>query len=552
MRKYDQNDEFPVRITRAGRDAAGGWYVEIAVQCPDGQTVREVLSLARLSDAPNDLFRSLAKRGLYFTPAKRAALLKRLETLPAASFAVADRVGWHKHDGARLYVKPERVFGPDREDLVVCLPEEAVDSRRLRRGSFAEWQKWAEAIGRDNPLLVFAACVSVVGPVLRILKRKSIGFMLVGPNSTGKTTATVFAGSIWGTRPDSLLGHAETWLKTAESFDHVMTRYNDGFLGLDETKLAGRNAKQRADVVADVVFRVGDGLAKERFADGGPGRAVRLAYFTTSNETLREIFAQADKPYDPSYDVRLLEIPVFGPHGVFHKLPQGMPADTFADTIRADAQRRCGFAIDCFLERLAGKLAADPAWVRRWLDERIAWAKRDLGKGASGPAARRLDAFCVTYAAGRLASRWGILPWPKQTITAAVRSCYSAHAKHVAGQAAAADPVTAVRAYIVEHHRTFYDAGEKLVRLSNDEFNAAPGFITRGKDGAVEFCFSTAMFSQQFGRNGKIKPVLMALQERNLLIHDADKNTAKRRVRANVDRDRVYCIADRIYGPMRS
>ena len=73
---------------------------------------------------------------------------------------------------------------------------------------------------------------------------------------TGKTTAAMVAGSVWGchTGGNREIGFAETWHTTANQVEVTALAHNDCLLILDETGQAGSNDRERAQVVTTVVM----------------------------------------------------------------------------------------------------------------------------------------------------------------------------------------------------------------------------------------------------------------------------------------------------------
>src|SRR4051794_37770244 len=117
---------------------------------------------------------------------------------------------------------------------------------------------------------------------------------------------------------------------------------------------------------------------------------------------------------------------------------------------------------------------------------------------AHGAVDRRIaQRFALVYAAGRLAARYGILPYPRAEILAAVRYCH----RHAYSEARAAVPtdeprpsqeqlVRAVAGNVKRLHPGLVDPGRKP---SVAEVKAAPGFVHRGKNG-TELLFTPAKF----------------------------------------------------------
>ena len=81
-------------------------------------------------------------------------------------------------------------------------------------GTPRQWRREFETVLKDNPLLVFMACLPFMPPLLRFAHLEGCTFALVGETSTGRSTALELAGSIRGGQPSEKLGFRETWATT--------------------------------------------------------------------------------------------------------------------------------------------------------------------------------------------------------------------------------------------------------------------------------------------------------------------------------------------------
>ena len=144
------------------------------------------------------------------------------------------------------------------------------------RESIKQWQKQVGALCKRNSRLMFAASLACTGPILPFVAGpRTGGFQITGPAETGKTTAAMVAGSIWGCHRDSTRaekGFAESWNTTINRLDETAQAHCDALLILDETNLAGTTEKDRAQAVINGAFRLSEGGKKQRFNQNGePG-----------------------------------------------------------------------------------------------------------------------------------------------------------------------------------------------------------------------------------------------------------------------------------------
>src|SRR6202042_1323038 len=99
------------------------------------------------------------------------------------------------------------------------------------------------------------------------------GFQFFGQAESGKTTAAMVAGSIWGCYRGERrrMGFSESWNATANQIERVALAHNHTLVVLDETKLAGTSDRDRAETVRNVTFRLAEGVEKDRLTNvSGP------------------------------------------------------------------------------------------------------------------------------------------------------------------------------------------------------------------------------------------------------------------------------------------
>src|ERR1019366_5447930 len=108
------------------------------------------------------------------------------------------------------------------------------------RGTLKDWKNNIGDLCKENSRLMFAASLACVGPVLRFVTGpRSGGFQISGKGETGKTTAAMVAGSLWGCHlsPERReKGFAESWHTTAGKVEITALAHNETLLILDETK----------------------------------------------------------------------------------------------------------------------------------------------------------------------------------------------------------------------------------------------------------------------------------------------------------------------------
>src|ERR1700677_1104844 len=93
----------------------------------------------------------------------------------------------------------------------------------------------------------------------------------------------------------------ESWHTTGGKLELTALAHNDTTLVLDETQRAGRNARQRAEVLLDIAFSLAEGNERERLTNTSSARAWRFYYLSTSNLTFSELARAGGSEIDDAH-----------------------------------------------------------------------------------------------------------------------------------------------------------------------------------------------------------------------------------------------------------
>ena len=186
---------------------------------------------------------------------------------------LAKTAGWH--GGA--YILPSGEVLGDAENLHYH-GDTSQGADYQPRGSLADWQALAR-LAQGNSRLCLALGCAFAAPLLHLLDHESGGFHLYGDSSDGKTTAALFALTVWGNPKGLKL----TWEGTAHGFSNTAAARNDGLLVLDEIGQAS------ARTAAQTAYAVLNGTGKIQGAKDGGNREIqrwRIMLFSTGEKTL--------------------------------------------------------------------------------------------------------------------------------------------------------------------------------------------------------------------------------------------------------------------------
>ncbi|MGU5713522.1 DUF927 domain-containing protein, partial [Aeromonas caviae] len=174
-------------------------------------------------------------------------------------------------------------------------------------------------------------------------------------------------------------------------------------------------------------YMLSNGQGKGRSKQDGELRerkAWRLLFLSTGELSLEDHAASAGQRTQAGMEVRTIQIPSdTGQHGAFEWLHGMDGGRTFADTLKANAERQHGSAFRTYAEALAGELGAHSERLRAEI-KRI--AAELTPQGAGNQVGRAINRFALVAAAGELATRLGVTGWPEGEAMRAVRVCLKA------------------------------------------------------------------------------------------------------------------------------
>jgi putative DNA primase/helicase len=276
-------------IEGEGRDEWGNRYLKLAVK--ESNLNIPPFSMGHIVSNPERIYTALSNAGVnVFSSSSKNQVLDLLEAhKPSApSFKVVTRLGWNS--GA--IVRPDGVIGSPKRHLETSfgdLDHQVLAKYRVR-GTLAEWQAKIAAVCPGNSRLMFALSLAFTGPILKLVTGpKGGGFQFWGEKETGKTTAAMVAGSVWGCHTDSghqEIGFAESWHTTANEVEITALAHNDNLLILDETFEAGSSDREIAQLVVSVIMTLAQQREKARQTNTGSPRSWRCYFLSTSNFSL--------------------------------------------------------------------------------------------------------------------------------------------------------------------------------------------------------------------------------------------------------------------------
>lgn len=417
-------------------------------------------------------------------------MLKKLEERKRkeATFKVATRLGWN----GNAFVLPDQTFGCPNMPLETGFGD--LDQTMLAKyrtsGSLKEWQDQVAARCTGNSRLIFSVCLAFAGPILRFVGGpKGGGFQLWGGAETGKTTSAMVGGSVWGCHRGDRRerGFAETWNSTSGKVEVTALAHRDTLLLLDETKLAGTTAQQRAEVVTSVTFTLAELTEKQRLTNACSARSWRGFFYSTSNLTLTKLAREGKIEVDDAGRGRMGDIPLPDQaHGTYEDLHGFKSGEVLSDALQRHCHRYFGTPIRAYLQRLVREsktvhkfLRGERKSYRRVLEEKLTSSHRK-------PLNRNSGRYATTFAAGSLASRYNIVPWSRKQILQAILKCELDQLRHPDESLDTSRPsVEALRSklikYLKDNEKAFMDLSANQPRYKRDDINAVLGYRDKAK-----------------------------------------------------------------------
>jgi putative DNA primase/helicase len=416
----DKPDEWisgPFHVVGEARDPENGaWALALAWRDRDEVQHHALVARADLLGDGVDFLRPLAARGLEapVAAAKIRALKAALAGVRCKSrVRLVNRTGWH----GSTFILPQRTFGASSERAVYC--GQASVARYATSGTLDDWCARVAARASGNSRVLLALSVAFAGPVADLLEDEPGGVHLVGASSTGKSTALLVAGSVWGGGGRN--GFAQTWRATGNGLEGVAKAHSGTVLPLDE--LGELDAREAGSVAYALV----NGQGKARAGRDGEARVRaewRCMVLSTGEVRLSDKIEETGRRAKQGQVVRFVDIPADAGAGLglFNTCHGETPAG-FAQTIKADALAVYGTAGPAFVEALA----EDADTARKTTIAKInSTVSGWIEPGADGQIMRVARRFAMIGASGEMARAALSLPWADGEAMAAAKTCLDA------------------------------------------------------------------------------------------------------------------------------
>jgi putative DNA primase/helicase len=492
---------------------------------------------------------TLLRAGLLVGPTRKAR--ERLSQfiqmqIPKARARCVSRVGWNDD----MYVLPDETFGEAQEgELTLFQSTSSTDHFLRSAGSLEDWQSKVGRLCRGNSRLVFAVSAAFAGALVKLAGEESGGFHLRGGSSTGKSTAMIVAGSVWGGGGRN--GYLRSWRTTSNALEAVAEIHNDGLLCLDE--MAQVDPKD----AGNIAYMIANGEGKARMTKSiGTRRTLNwsLLLLSSGEISLEDHVRTAGHRIKGGQQARLVDLAADAGKGMglFEDIHDSATPDAFARRLTAAAKAHYGVPIRAFLRHVISYHPGVESLVRSAREALLKHAA-----GAIGEISRVAGRFALVAVAGELATSASITGWSKGDATASAEACFKSWLQargHGAADTEAA--IRQIRAFIEAHGSSRFEEGDHWGASSAADMGGAPaasrvvtnrvGFIRRVMGDEIEYCCLPEAFRQQLCQAYDPKAVAVALRERGYLVAEDGRNTVRRNMPGSKKQQRVYAIRSTI------
>ena len=524
------------------RDASSeSWGILLEWEDNDGRQHRWAMPKALLAGDGGEIREALLSRGCYISPARsgRAKVMELLASVVVDGRARAvEKVGWSDE----AFVLPDRTIGDTPGHRVIFQSaSDASDHVYRHKGDLAQWQSWVARYAVGNTRLLLVISLAFAGPLLGIVGEEGGGINLVGASSIGKSTALVASGSVWGAPNDFV----RQWRATSNALEGVCVQHNETLLCLDE--LAQLDPKE----AHSVAYMIANGKGKSRAARSGLLRSTaqwKVMFLSSGEISLGDLAgrdARGSRRSAAGQEVRILDCEgdAGKGHGLFDTLLDAPGGEALSRLIKQGAAEAYGVAGPVFVERIIADRDGTASALKSEMD---AFVSEHVPEGADGQVSRAARRFALAAAAGELAVRFGILPWPDGEASAACARMFQQWLIGRGGAGAAEDreAIAKVRGFLEMHGGSrFEDVNE-----CNDARIINRAGFWRESEGVREFLFLPETWKNEVCAGMNASRVAKVLAHHGLLRQDAaGKNSISVTLPAGIKKTRCYAISAAIF-----
>lgn len=409
----------PVRVLAQTRNCDGeDWGRLIKVVDRDGNKHLWPMPAMMLAGTGEHIKAELLRLGAEISP-KREARMWLLEYLQSANpeqrATTVSRIGWH----AGTFVFPDESIGPKKYDEQVILqsPEKLNHAFNIA-GTTEDWKNSVACLAQGNSRLIFAISLAFAAPLLKIAGEDGGGIHLRGASSTGKSTALIVAGSVFGGGGQH--GYVRQWRATDNALESITELSCDAILCLDEL------SQIDASMAGKASYLLANGKGKARANRKGQARQIRewrILFLSSGEIGLEDKIKEGGGRIAAGMQVRVVDLraDAGAGMGILEDLHTDSDPAGFASRLKKLAQTYYGAAGRAFISEITN----DPEEYKKLIGRRRSeFLNESLPEGADGQVRRVADRFALAAAAGELATHMELTDWPIGAAKDAAAKCF--------------------------------------------------------------------------------------------------------------------------------
>ncbi len=356
-------------------------------------------------------------------PSLKALLEAVAGTICGTELVYAAQAGWTKN--GKAYVRPDKVIGKPPSNIVGFRRSKPHDLRGMlkRSGTVASWKSSIAIPTQTSSTLMFSISAAFAPALLKITRRKTFGFCLFGESRSGKTLATVVAGSVIG---NGSIEHLLDWNATDARLQEQLPELNDCLVPIDDLmSMKGSDRDKYARIKSlSYIFALGAGTGRHSSYSQEAKDNWRTIILSSNEMSVRDLAARSRSERDPGETVRLIDVPATfdGAADIFDRSDVVETPLPWEQWFKA-CERNQGYVFEAFLDSL---IVQTPK-VREWVRNDIKHFAKSVRDESDGNRARDVaEKFGLVYAAGKLAIQFRLVPWKPVALQEAIEKCYFA------------------------------------------------------------------------------------------------------------------------------
>ena len=301
---------------------------------------------------------------------------------------------------------PDETLG--KSDEVFLFKSDNYTSKFNVKGSLEDWKLHIAKRILGNSVPEFCIACAFAAPLLTPCGLDGGGFHLLGDSSSGKTTSLCLAASVCGGGDH---GYIQSWRSTDNAVEGIALNHNDCLLCLDEINLATcKTVNESAYMLAN-----GQGKARaDRYGNTKSRKEWKLFLLSNGEVSIANKLKEEGKKMMAGQAVRIIDIDsdMQCGFGVYNSVPDGLKSNEFSDELKAVSSQYYGVALREFISLFAENIDGYVGEIHKNIAE---FCKKHCEQDASGQVKRVCARFGLVAAAGELAIKFKILPWPEHT-----------------------------------------------------------------------------------------------------------------------------------------